>query len=155
MENSLASASCGAAVPHSGALFLVVKNPKIKNKLLITLLSTLLVLSTSISCVLFFPSGGDIKFDPDTLPNAQVNTRYEAEIHVTENRTPVGDFAISDGDLPAGLELQKVEGVEDTARITGVPVKSGTSTFKISVWCYGTNVSGQTGEMEYSIVVKP
>jgi hypothetical protein len=104
--------------------------------------------------MLFFPSGGDLKFNPDTLPDAQVGVAYKAEIHVRENRTPVGDFAISEGALPAGLKLEKVEGVEDTAAISGVPKEAGTFTLKISVWCYGTNVSGQTGEKEYNIVVE-
>lgn len=35
----------------------------------------------------------------------QVGADYEAEIHVTENDTPVGEFWISKGTLPAGLEL--------------------------------------------------
>lgn len=104
--------------------------------------------------MLFTPSGGDLKFDPDTLPDAQVGVPYEVDIHVTQNRTPVGDFSISDGALPAGLELKKADEVEDTAWIIGIPDEAGTFTFKISVWCYGTNVSGQTGEREYSIVVK-
>lgn len=115
-----------------------------------------IVLSTgifSIACMLFLPSGSSLKFDPDQLPEAQIGTPYEAEIHVTQNRTPVGDFAISEGSLPSGLEFKKVDGVDDTARISGVPQETGTFTFKISVWCYGTNVSGQTGEQEYSLVV--
>jgi hypothetical protein len=123
-----------------------------KNKPLIVLSAALLIFS--MSCVLFYPRGGDLKFDPDKLPEAPVSVQYEAEIHVTQNRTPVGDFSLSDGSLPAGLKLEKVADVEDTARITGVPTETGTFTFKISVWCYGTNVSGQTGEKEYSIVVK-
>jgi hypothetical protein len=73
---------------------------------------------------------------------------------VTENRTPVGDFSISEGALPPGLELTKVDGVEDTAKISGVPEAAGTFEFTVYVWCYGTNVSGQTGEKEYSIVVE-
>ncbi len=122
-------------------------------KLLITLSTTLLIVLLSISCVLLLPSGGELKFDPDQLPDAQVGTAYNVEIHVTENRTPVGNFATGAADLPGGLKLEKVEGVEDTARITGVPAEAGTFTFKIRVWCYGTNVSGQTGEKEYTIVV--
>jgi hypothetical protein len=103
--------------------------------------------------MLFLPSGGSLQFDPDQLPHAQVGMPYEAEIHVTQNRTPVGDFAILDGSLPSGLVLKKVEGVEDTAKISGVPQEAGTFTLKISVWCYGTNVAGQTGEKEYSLVI--
>ena len=125
-----------------------------KNKRPLFFSMTLLIVILSISCMWFIPSGGDLKFDPDTLPDAQVGVPYEAEIHVTQNPTPVGDFSILAGTLPAGLELKKVEGVEDIARISGIPAKAGTFTFKIRVWCYGTNVSGQTGEKEYSILVQ-
>lgn len=125
-----------------------------RNKNLLSLTIGLLTVVFSISCVLFYPSGGELKFDPDTLPDAQVGVPYEIEIHVTQNRTPVGNFSFSKDALPKGLKLEKVEGVEDTATITGVPEEAGTFKFKISVWCYGTNVSGQTGEQQYSIVVK-
>src|ERR1043165_4882593 len=98
----------------------------------ILLFAILLTIFLSIACMLFVPSGGSLKFDPDRLPDAQVRTPYEAEIHVTQNRTPVGDFAISDGSTRPGLELKKVEGVEDTARISGIPQEVGPFTFKIS-----------------------
>jgi hypothetical protein len=116
--------------------------------------TALLTVLLSISCILFFPSGGALKFEPDQLPDSRVGVAYEAEIHVTQNRTQVGDFAISKGALPAGLKLTKVEDVEDTAKISGAPEEAGTFTFTVSVWCYGTNVSGQTGEKEYTIVVE-
>ena len=119
-----------------------------QNKSLLVPSIVLLTIIFSISCMLFSSSGGELKFDPDTLPDAQLGVPYEVEIHVKQNRTPVGDFSISDGTLPDGLELKAVEGVEDTARIIGIPEKAGIFTFKISVWCYGTNVSGQTGEKE-------
>ena len=124
-----------------------------KNKALIIVSVALLTLLASLACMLFSPSGVSLQFEPDRLPNAQAGVAYETQIHVTHNRTPVGDFAISKGALPAGLELKKVAGVEDTARISGMPQEAGTFTFTVSVWCYGTNVSGQTGEKEYSLVV--
>ncbi len=107
----------------------------------------------SISCVLFYPAGGALQFQPEELPDARLGVEYETKIHVTENRTPVGDFGLSKGALPAGLELIKVEGEDDTAKISGMPREAGTFTFTVSVWCYGTNVSGQTGEKEYALVV--
>ena len=125
-----------------------------KHRHLAVLSITLLTIFLSMSCVLFLPAGGVLKFEPEVLPNLQVGTSYETEIHVTENRTPVGDFSISEGALPPGLELTKVDGVEDTAKISGVPEAAGTFEFTVYVWCYGTNVSGQTGEKEYSIVVE-
>ena len=120
---------------------------------LLRVLAALLTILLTVACLLFSSSGGELKFEPDRLPDAQTGAAYEAEIHVTENRTPVGDFALSKGSLPVGLELIKVEGEEDTAKIGGVPREAGTFTFTVSVWCYGTNVSGQTGEKEYTLVV--
>ncbi len=121
-----------------------------KNKLLV-FLSTITLALVTLACAQL--SGvAALKFAPDTLPDAQLNTPYEAEIQVTQNNTPVGAFSIAKGTLPAGLELVKVQG-KDQAKISGTPTESGTFTFTVSVWCYGTNVSGQTGEKEYRIVV--
>ena len=70
----------------------------------------------------------ELVFTPDTLPDVE-------------------------GGLPDGLTYEFVEG-EDNARLFGVIRESGTYKFKVSVWCYGTNVSGQTGEKEYTLLVK-
>jgi len=121
----------------------------------------ILVLVVGMACQTLLPSDewiesdrGPLKFDPVSLPSAQVGVPYEAEIKVTENVTPVGDFSVAPDTLPPGLELAIEEEVADTAKITGIPEEAGTYTFTVSVWCYGTNVSGQTGEMEYTIVVE-
>jgi hypothetical protein len=76
---------------------------------------------------------------------------YEAEIHITQNNTPAGDISIASGTLPAGLEFIWVEG-DDFAKISGITEETGTYTFTVAVWCYGTMVAGQTGEKEYRIV---
>jgi hypothetical protein len=123
------------------------------SKKLIILSVILLIALVSISCSLFTLGDSSLKFEPDVLPNSQAGVAYEAEIRITQNRTPAGDIYISKGALPAGLKLIKVEG-EDIAKISGKPEETGTFTFTISVWCYGTNVSGQTGEKEYSITVE-
>jgi hypothetical protein len=94
-----------------------------------------------------------LKFDPDALPNAQAGVSYEARISITQNATPAGEFSISEGALPKGLTLEKLPG-EDAVRIAGTPEETGTFTFKVFVWCFGTNVSGQTGDKEYTITVK-
>ncbi len=128
----------------------------------------ILVFALSTACLTLFPEPtepspteelddtvrGPLKFDPPTLPNAKVGVPYEVEIKVTENVTPVGDFMVDPETLPPGLELIIVEGVADTAKITGIPEKVGTYTFAIDVWCYGTNISGQTGGKKYTIVVE-
>lgn len=96
---------------------------------------------------------GPLGFEPEALPAAQEGVMYEAEIHITQNVTPAGDISITQGSLPAGLEFVKVEG-EDTAKISGIPQEAGRFAFTVSVWCYGTMVSGQSGEHEYEIVVE-
>jgi hypothetical protein len=95
----------------------------------------------------------ELVFTPDTLPDAEAGVPYEVTIQISQNETPVGDFQIVEGGLPDGLTYEFVEG-EDNARIFGVIRESGTYTFKVSVWCYGTNVSEQTGEKEYTLLVK-
>ena len=104
-------------------------------------------------CSYFFPDES-IVFNPDKLPDAQVGVPYEVTISISQNRTPAGDISLSEGMLPPGLELVYVK-AEDTAKITGTPTEAGTFTFTISVWCFGTNEAGQTGEKQYTIVVVP
>jgi hypothetical protein len=92
-------------------------------------------------------------FSPDTLPSAQLGVAYSSDIQVTQNRTPVGGVQVADGTLPTGLVCELVE-TKDIIRISGTPIEAGTYTFSLSVWCYGTNVNGQTGSKRYSITVQ-
>ena len=89
---------------------------------------------------------------PDQLPAARIGQAYEAQITVEQTETPVGDFVLSKGELPPGLVLEKVKG-ENIATISGTPKKVGTYKFLISMWCYGTNKSGQSAEIWYTIDV--
>ena len=128
----------------------------------------LMILSASIACSLFMPdvqstedpepyfgpTGGPLKFLPDALPEAQVGIAYDEEIRISLNNTPVGDFFISEGELPEGLEFTFLEG-EDASTLVGTPTETGTFTFTVSAWCFGTQVSGQTGEKTYKLVVNP
>jgi hypothetical protein len=102
---------------------------------------------------IFTPVLTPLKFEPDSLPNAQTGVEYEVEIRVSDNVTPVNSAFISSGTLPAGLELVFVDHV-DGAKISGVPEERGTFTFTVSVSCFSTMVIGQTGEKEYVIVVE-
>jgi hypothetical protein len=111
------------------------------------------VLLWTLACMLFTPPRGPLKFDPAVLPDAQVGVPYEAKVSISDNATPAGEFSISEGTLPGGLTFEKIEG-EDAARISGTPQEAGAFTFKVFVWCYGTNVSGQVGEKEYTLTVK-
>jgi hypothetical protein len=102
----------------------------------------------------FEPNIEPLIFEPLSLPNARVGVPYEVEIKVTGNVTPVGGVTVDPDTLPSGLELVFDEDGTDTARITGIPEEAGTYSFHIDVWCYGTQVSGQTGGKEYTIEVE-
>jgi hypothetical protein len=102
----------------------------------------------------FEPNLDPLKFDPLILSNAQIGVSYEVEIKVTGNVTPVNTFTVESDTLPPGLELVFLDDGTDTATITGIPETAGTYTFLIDVWCLGTQVSGQTGSQEYTILVE-
>lgn len=97
----------------------------------------------------------ELRFDPAELPNAQSGVPYDVEVLVSQNETPVYSFYVSEGTLPQGLVFEfDEEAHEDKARLRGVPAESGTFTFKVTARCLGTNVSGQVGEWEYTLVVE-
>jgi hypothetical protein len=101
----------------------------------------------------FEPVTTSLLITPESLPEAQVGVMYEVKIQITQNVTPVGDMIIQDGKLSAGLEFVFLDG-EDATQIIGVPKDAGVFEFTVYVWCYGTQVSGQTLEKKYQIVVK-
>ncbi len=113
-----------------------------------------LVLFLTVACMLFYPSRGPLKFEPADLPPAQVGVPYDAIITISDNDTPAGAFSLDAGALPKGLALEKFKDQQNAAHIFGVPEQAGTFNFRIFVWCYGTNISGQTGVKDYSLVVK-
>lgn len=113
----------------------------------------LLVLSLTLACYVPIEPRPDLTFDPAELPVAQVGVPYEAVISVKGNVTPVFLFSVAEGSLPDGLTWAYVEH-DDFAKISGTPTRAGTFTIKVSAYCLGTNVSGQTGEMEYKIEVR-
>ena len=45
-------------------------------------------------------------------------------------------------------------GICQVTVLEGVPTQPGTYVLKVDAWCYGTNVSGQTGGREYRIVIR-
>lgn len=102
----------------------------------------------------FKPHTEPLEFDPPSLPNARVGVPYDVEIQVTGNVTPVGGVDIHSGILPPGLELIFEEDGTDIIRIAGTPETAGTYAFQIDVWCYGTQVSGQTGGRGYTLEVE-
>ena len=136
-------------------------------KKVVRILSMVLIVIGTLACSLFtrtqetptpasyiFPEvTTPLKIEPDSLPNGQTGVEYEVEIRVSDNVTPVSSVFISDGTLPAGLELVFVDD-EDSITISGTPEEAGTFTFTVFVSCVGTMVAGQTGEREYVIVVE-
>jgi hypothetical protein len=98
-------------------------------------------------------SARPLRFIPASLPAATAGAVYTAEIVVEDNVTPVGGASAAPGTLPDGLSLELLPGQTDTIRIAGTPTRAGTFEFTITVWCFGTNVSGQTGEQRYTITV--
>jgi hypothetical protein len=66
----------------------------------------------------------------------------------------VGGASVRDGALPAGLQLAVAKEPINTIQISGTPTVAGTLSFTIYVWCYGTNVNGQTATQGYTLVVK-
>lgn len=95
-----------------------------------------------------------LQFSSATLPDAQVGSSYAATITVSQAVTPVGGVSVQDGALPAGLDLALAKEPGNTIQISGTPTVAGTFSFTIYVWCYGTNVSGQTATQGYTLVVK-
>jgi hypothetical protein len=96
---------------------------------------------------------GPLSFTPDKLPDARAGQTYEAIITVTGNETPVGDMFVSGGSLPPGMSLDFTQSSTNSGRLKGTPTSPGSYVFTVSVWCYGTNVSGQAGDHSYSLVV--
>lgn len=137
-----------------------------KNKTFL-LTMVLIVSLVSFACSLFIPGESatptpdyifepvttPLKIEPESLPNAQTGVDYEVEILVSDNVTPISSVIISNGALPAGLELVFVDG-EDSATISGTPEEPGTYTFTVFISCFGTMVGGQTGDKEYTIIVE-
>ena len=100
------------------------------------------------------PSRPALQFSPATLRDAQVGSPYAATITVSQAATPVDGASVQDGALPAGLVLALAKSPVNTIQISGTPTVAGAFSFTIEVWCYGTNVDGQTATQGYTLVVK-
>ena len=96
----------------------------------------------------------DLEFSPTTLADARVGSPYSATITVSQAVTPVANASVDENALPAGLTLALAKEPADTIQISGTPTATGTFNFTVSVWCYGTNVSGQSASKDYTLVVK-
>jgi hypothetical protein len=99
-------------------------------------------------------SSSGLTFSPDKLPPAEVGKPYKVEIEVHGQRTPVGGTSIPAGSLPEGLVFAEQLRAKTIGEVSGTPKKAGKFKVKIAVWCFGTQVSGQTGDIEYELEVK-
>ena len=99
------------------------------------------------------PERATLSFSPGSLPDAKVGQRYEQEIHIRGNETPVIQYSVQNGLLPQGLSIERVPGSDNTGRIVGIPLVAGVSDFEVFVICVGTNVSGQTGTQAYRLTI--
>jgi hypothetical protein len=124
-----------------------------KTKHIPIFLSTLALIISSLAC--WDTNRPALAITPADLPAARAGVPYDVEIQVSQNETPVYSFYVFEGTLPQGLVFEfDEEAHEDKARIRGIPEESGTFTFKVAARCLGTNVNGQTGEWEYTLVVE-
>ncbi|HEY3344445.1 MAG TPA: hypothetical protein VGJ97_05940 [Anaerolineaceae bacterium] len=123
-------------------------------KSIIWFIAVVLALST-LSCSLFtLASKSDgLRFSPDTLPKGQVGQEYQQVITLSNQRTPAFAMGAKGDSLPPGL-TGTFDQDKQTYTLAGAPTQSGTYTLQVSAQCYGTNVSGQSGGIEYTLVIE-
>ncbi|MFA5785619.1 MAG: putative Ig domain-containing protein [Actinomycetota bacterium] len=114
-----------------------------------TLMVVIVVLGLSVPACHARPR---LAFSPARLPAAQAGQPYEVSLVVSKNQTPVGSIYVAEGKLPLGLTLAYQRG-DNAATLSGTPRAAGRYAFTVAAWCLGTNVSGQTGERAYTLVV--
>jgi hypothetical protein len=119
---------------------------------LFALTTSLLALALTLACFAPVEPRPDLSFEPASLADARVGVPYEATITVRGNVTPVFLFSVEKKNLPEGLTWEYHEH-DDFARIKGTPTRAGTFTFQVSASCLGTNVSGQSGQAQYTLEV--
>lgn len=101
----------------------------------------------------FWGSFIPLRFSPNQLPDAQTGEVYDVSLQVSRNSTPVSRIDIVDGKLPPGLTLSH-QSRQNAAVISGVPVAAGGYHFTVRALCLGTQVSGQSSQQAYTLVVK-
>jgi hypothetical protein len=116
------------------------------------LIPIMALLCASLACL---GGGGQpaLVFSPDQLPSAALGQPYSAIIIITQNVTPVGQMSVARAELPPGLTFIFQKG-QSAGEIKGVPSQAGTFKFTVSAWCFGTNISGQSGHHDYQLVVQ-
>lgn len=125
---------------------------------IVILFLSLTIVSCSLSTNNKLSQKDSLVFLPDSLPSGKVGKQYEANIKIKNNNTPVSWFKLLEGSIPTGLSLNECgieeHPCEEDFKLIGVPKQSGTFEFKIGVSCFGTNVSGQSGNKTYTLVIR-
>jgi hypothetical protein len=94
-------------------------------------------------------------FDPPALPDGTVGQPYHVEVKPLDTHTPVGGMSVAGeaGTLPPGVTFTFLKD-QEKAVLEGTPTKAGTYEITVSAWCYGTNVSGQSGVQPYRMTIR-
>ncbi|MDV2078027.1 hypothetical protein [Marinobacter xestospongiae] len=97
----------------------------------------------------------DLEIHPETLPAAIVGQPYRVDISASGKQAPIGEFYLSYGQLPVGLEFVFFDNSsgESTAAIEGVPSETGNFPIAVGARTYGTHCAGQTANNEYALEV--
>ncbi len=74
-------------------------------------------------------------------------------IALSNQRTPAFNLGAGNDRLPPGRK-GAFDQTKQTYTIEGIPNQAGAFSLTISAMCYGTNVSGQTGQKEYQLLIK-
>ena len=105
------------------------------------------------ACSVLEPPRPSLVFTPAQLPKAAVGQAFDTSVTVSSNVTPVGSIFVAKGKLPPGLSLAHVRG-DSSAAFKGTPTKAGSYAFALGAWCLGTQVTGQSGQQAYVLVVR-
>lgn len=117
------------------------------------LLVSLILLNTCLCCLPTCTVRSPLRFSPEQLPNGRVGEVYRVEIQPTNAQTPVFSFWIPPEDLPEGLTFTWDYGMP-AGILEGIPEEAGTFTLNVSAMCQGTNISGQTGNITYTLKIE-
>jgi hypothetical protein len=113
------------------------------------LLMTLFLAIPALAC----GKSNALVFSPEKLSEGQAGLPYKAVISLTNQNTPAFSMGAPVENLPPGL-TGTFDQEKQTYIISGTPTQPGTYKFTVSAICYGTNVSGQSGEKDYELVVR-
>ena len=124
-----------------------------KKAIFIIILVALALATLSCSLANISSKSEVLQFSPDKLPDVQVGRVYKVVITLSNQRTPAFNMGAGKDSLPPGLTGTFDQG-KQTYTLAGTPSRAGTYSLTVSALCYGTNVSGQSGQKEYQLVIQ-